>query len=144
MKARLDGAFVRLGSEGRSLYDQSGYGRPEEGGLRLAPEEACYLLHRKRIEIPEYDFDRLFAYFAKKPEFLRTFLVYRDLRERGYAVQTGPQDFRVFRRGQKPGSGHSQVHGACALREGSCGFLADDPGNDIIVSYAKAACPRHR
>ena len=108
MKARLDGAFVRLGSEGRSLYDQSGYGRPEEGGLRLAPEEACYLIHRKRIEIPGYDFDQLFAYFAEKPEFLRAFLVYRDLRERGYAVQTGPQDFRVFRRGQKPGSGQSQ------------------------------------
>jgi tRNA-intron endonuclease len=108
MKARLDGSFVRLGSEGRSLYDQSGYGRPDEGGLRLAPEEACYLLHRKRIEIPGYDFDRISAYFAKNPEFLRTFLVYRDLRERGYAVQTGPQDFRVFRRGQKPGSGQSQ------------------------------------
>ncbi|MDD1708210.1 MAG: tRNA-intron lyase [Methanoregulaceae archaeon] len=108
MKARLDGAFVRLGSEGRSLYDQSGYGRPDEGGLRLAPEEACYLLHRKRIEIPGYDFDQISAYFAKNPEFLRTFLVYRDLRERGYAVQTGPQDFRVFRRGQKPGSGQSQ------------------------------------
>ncbi|MCE5297400.1 MAG: tRNA-intron lyase [Methanoregulaceae archaeon] len=108
MKARLDGAFVRLGSEGRSLYDQSGYGRPEEGGLRLAPEEACYLLYRKRIEIPGYDFDQLSAHFAKTPEFLRTFLVYRDLRERGYAVQTGPHDFRVFRRGQKPGSGQSQ------------------------------------
>lgn len=108
MKARLDGAFVRVGIEGRSLYDQSGYGRPEEGGLRLSPEEACYLLHRKRIEIPGYDFDRLSAHFAKNPEFLRTFLVYRDLRERGYAVQTGPQDFRVFRRGQKPGSGQSQ------------------------------------
>jgi tRNA-intron endonuclease len=108
MKGRVDGAFVRLGSEGRSLYYQSGYGRPEGGGLRLAPEEACYLLYRKRIEIPGYDFDQLSAYFAKNPEFLRTFLVYRDLRERGYAVQTGPQDFRVFRRGQKPGSGHSQ------------------------------------
>ena len=108
MKARLDGAYVLIGSEGRSLYDQSGYGRPAEGGLRLAPEEACYLLHRKRIEIPGYDFDQLSAHFAKTPEFLRTFLVYRDLRERGYAVQTGPQDFRVFRRGQKPGSGQSQ------------------------------------
>ncbi len=108
MKARLDGVSVRLGSEGRSLYDQSGYGRPDGSGLRLSPEEACYLLSRKRIEIPGYDFDQLSAHFAKNPEFLRTFLVYRDLRERGYAVQTGPQDFRVFRRGHKPGSGQSQ------------------------------------
>ena len=71
MKARLDGVSVRLGSEGRSLYDQSGYGRPEGSGLRLSPEEACYLLSRKRIEIPGYDFDQLSAHFAKNPEFLR-------------------------------------------------------------------------
>jgi tRNA-intron endonuclease len=33
--------------------------------------------------------------------------VYRDLRERGYVVQAGPHDFRVFRRGEKPGKGES-------------------------------------
>jgi len=38
---------------------------------------------------------------------MRSFLVYRDLRERGYVVQTGPHDFRVFRRGEKPGKGES-------------------------------------
>ena len=35
---------------------------------------------------------------------MRSFLVYRDLRERGYVVQTGPHDSRVFRRGEKPGT----------------------------------------
>ena len=38
---------------------------------------------------------------------MRSFLVYRDLRERGYVVQTGPHDFRVFQRGEKPGKGES-------------------------------------
>ncbi len=108
VKARFDGTWVRLGNEGRALYDQSGYGRPDDDGLRLAPEEACYLLHRGRIGIEGYDFDTLVAHFARRPEFLRTFLVYRDLRERGYAVQSGPHDFRVFRRGQRPGTGQSQ------------------------------------
>jgi tRNA-intron endonuclease len=108
VKARFDGISIRLGSNGLSLYEQSGYGRPEDGGLRLSPEEACYLLHRNRIEVEGFDFDSLLAYFAKIPGFLRTFLVYRDLRERGYAVQTGPHDFRVFRRGQRPGTGQSQ------------------------------------
>ncbi len=108
VKAKFDGISVRLGSTGLSLYEQSGYGRPEEGGLRLSPEEACYLIHRNRIEVEGFDFDSLLAYFAKIPGFLRTFLVYRDLRERGYAVQTGPHDFRVFRRGQRPGTGQSQ------------------------------------
>lgn len=108
MKARFDGDRVMLGPQGRVLYDQSGFGRPEKSGLRLAPEEAAYLVHRGKIEIPGYDFDRLLAFFAEKPDFLRNFLVYRDIRERGYAVQSGPHDFRVFRRGQKPGRGQSQ------------------------------------
>jgi tRNA-intron endonuclease len=108
VKAKFDGVFVRLGSAGLSLYEQSGYGRPEDGGLRLSPEEACYLLHRNRIEVEGFDFDSLLGHFGKIPGFLRTFLVYRDLRERGYAVQTGPHDFRVFKRGQRPGTGHSQ------------------------------------
>ena len=108
VKATTDGPWVRLGAEGRTLYDQSGFGRPDDRGVRLSPEEACYLLHRSRIEIEGYDFDTAIAHFAQKPEFLRRFLVYRDLRERGYAVQTGPHDFRVFRRGQRPGTGQSQ------------------------------------
>ena len=69
---------------------------------------------------------------------------YRDLRERGYAVQTGPQDFRVFRRGQKPGSGQSQY----MVRVLSERDLVDFPQmireNDIIHPYAKTACPCHR
>ncbi len=108
VKATFDGTWVRLGQDGRTLYDQSGYGRPEKDGLRLSPEEAAYLAHRNKIEIPGYDFDRLIAHFAGNPHFIRSFLVYRDIRERGYAVQTGPHDFRVFRRGQRPGSGQSQ------------------------------------
>jgi len=92
------------------LYEQSGYGRPDKDGsvLRLAPVEALYLLHRNRIELPGYDFDRLLSAFTTEPNFLRSYLVYRDLRERGYAVQTGPHDFRVFRRGERPGTGQSK------------------------------------
>ena len=85
------------------LYDQSGYGRPEGEGIRLAPQESLYLLHRQKIEIPGYTFDTLLAKYGDQRNFLRSFLVYRDLRERGYVVQTGPHDYRVFRRGEKPG-----------------------------------------
>ncbi|MFZ0004534.1 MAG: tRNA-intron lyase [Methanoregula sp.] len=107
MKASFDGTSVLTGRDGRVLYDQSGYGRPEGDGVRLAPQEALYLLHRKRIEIPGYTFDTLLYEYANQRNFLRSFLVYRDLRERGYVVQTGPHDFRVFRRGEKPGTGES-------------------------------------
>jgi tRNA-intron endonuclease len=89
------------------LYEQSGYGRPDKEGLKFAPQEALYLLHRQKIEVEGYTFDTLLAEFADEKNFLRTFLVYRDLRERGYVVQTGPHDYRVFRRGEKPGTGES-------------------------------------
>ena len=99
--------MIRVGKDGRTLYEQSGYGRLEGDGLKLSPQEALYLLHRQKIEIGGYSFDTLFAKFAEVPNFTRSFLVYRDLRERGYVVQTGPHDFRVFRRGEKPGTGES-------------------------------------
>jgi len=107
VKAVFDGTTVRLGKDGKSLYEQSGYGRPDSDGLRLSPQEALYLLHRQKIDVPGYTFDTLFAEFCTQQNFLRTFLVYRDLRERGYVVQAGPHDFRVFRRGERPNKGES-------------------------------------
>jgi tRNA-intron endonuclease len=107
LKATFDGTSVLTARDGRVLYDQSGYGRPDGEGIRLAPQEALYLLHRQKIEVPGYSFDTLLAEYAEQRNFLRSFLVYRDLRERGYVVQTGPHDFRVFRRGEKPGTGES-------------------------------------
>lgn len=96
-----------LGQDGATLYEQSGFGRLLKEGVRLSQEEALYLVYRGRIEVPGYNFDSLLVHFSQDTHFLRSFLVYRDLRERGYVVQTGPQDFRVFRRGEKPGKGES-------------------------------------
>ena len=108
MKARIEDDKVLLGSEGYALYEQSGFGRPQKDGLRLSPVEALYLVYRGRIEIPGFDFDSLLVRFSEDAHMIRSFLVYRDIRERGYVVQTGPHDFRVFRRGEKPGKGESQ------------------------------------
>jgi tRNA-intron endonuclease len=107
VKAIFDGTAVRVGKDGRVLYEQSGYGRLEKEGVKLAPQEALYLIHRQKITLDGYTFDTLFSEFANELNFLRSFMVYRDLRERGYVVQTGPHDFRVFRRGEKPGTGES-------------------------------------
>ncbi len=110
MKAEFDGTQVIAPSEALPLYEQSGYGRPDKssGSLRLDPKEALYLMARGKIEIPGLSFDTLLTECAKTPGFLRNFVVYRDLRERGYVVTTGPQDFRVFPRGLRPGKGQSR------------------------------------
>ena len=108
MLAIFDGTWVRLGGEGRALYEQGGYGRLEGTGLRLSPEEALYLMERGKIDVKDFGFDALLGLFAGQPNFIRRYLVYRDIRERGYVIQPGPQDFRVFRRGHKPGVGKSR------------------------------------
>jgi len=107
VKALFDGTVVRMGKEGKVLYEQSGYGRLDQDGVKLTNQEALYLLHRQKIDVPGYTFNTLFSKFADQPDFLRSFLVYRDMRERGYVVQAGPHDFRVFKRGEKPGTGES-------------------------------------
>jgi len=96
VKGSVDGTSVRLGRDGLVLYEQSGYGRPEKDGLRLAPQEALYLAYRSKITVEGHDLESLLSYFSEQELFFRSFIVYRDLRERGYVVQTGPHDFRVF------------------------------------------------
>jgi tRNA-intron endonuclease len=108
VKGVIEGDTVRLGPDGLTLYEQGGYGRPGKNGLTLSPHEALYLVHRQKIEIANHTFDSLLSFFSHQPGFLRSFLVYRDLRERGYAVQPGPHDFRVYRRGERSGTGESK------------------------------------
>ena len=143
VKAQFDGKEVRLGKDARVLYEQSGYGRPEKdgSGLRLAPVEALYLLHRNRIEIAGYDFDRLLSEFTVEPNFLRGYLVYRDLRERGYAVQTGPHDYRVFRRGGAARYWAVPVPCPRAFRARHGGFRHPCPRMLGFSPHEKTACP---
>jgi tRNA intron endonuclease len=112
VKATFDGTSIRTGPDGISLYEQSGYGRTGESGLTLSVEEALYLIQRGKLDVEGYDFDSLLMQSLNHPEtganFLRSFIVYRDIRERGYVIQPGPHDFRVFRRGQRPGKGTTQ------------------------------------
>lgn len=109
MKAQFDGTKVTAMPEAAVFYEQSGYGRLEKTGtLRLAAEEALYLIARGKIEIDGWSFDHLLSACAATPGFLRSFTVYRDIRERGYVITTGPQDYRIFPRGQRPGHGQSK------------------------------------
>lgn len=108
MKASFNGEWVYLEEEGRALYENSGYGRLDGDRLKLFPEEALYLAGNGKITVNRFVFDELAGRFAENEGFLRRFLVYRDIRERGLVIQTGPQDFRVFRRGEKPGKGRTQ------------------------------------
>ena len=106
---RLQGSIVRFGPEALiELHDQGYFGRQSSEGLDLSLIEAAYLLDRSKIKITsdrdELDFkDFILLSSALEKGFEFKYLVYKDLRERGYYVQPGRPDFRIYPRGGHPG-----------------------------------------
>lgn len=96
---------------------EKGFGEKKEGSLTLDLKETLYLLERGKITVENSDgknvsFEDLMGFAEKKEKnFYNKFVVFSDLRERGYVIKTGFKfgfDFRVYPRGKKPGEEHSQ------------------------------------
>jgi tRNA-intron endonuclease len=110
---RIEGSFVENGvriSNRQSIDDlaSKGYGVKEGKELLLTFYEALYLLEKKILEIKQtkgtkLDFQTLAQLSEKTNENgWANYLVYRDLRSRGYVVREGfgsKIDFRVYERG---------------------------------------------
>jgi len=98
-----------------ALYDESGYGKPlpEETPDRVELDlvEAAYLVEKEKMKLfakdggkkRKVDFQEIIEFGAKNiGEFHSQFIVFRDLREKGYLVKTGYKFgavFRVYERG---------------------------------------------
>ncbi len=85
------------------------YGRKRDGFVELSLEEAAYLIERAKISVFFEKNEINFEIFVKKASqishnFELKYVVYKDLRERGYFVQPGTTDFRVYPRGGSPGT----------------------------------------
>jgi tRNA-intron endonuclease, archaea type len=88
--------------------DLKGFGDIEKEKLFLKQFESLYLLYTKRLILKkgkkQIDFDSFMGLCQKiDSEILTKFLIYRDLRNRGYVVKDGfgfGSDFRVYERGQ--------------------------------------------
>lgn len=109
--------------DGRRLYREGFYGKPLgipkpkaadfDAPLILDIIEAVYLAEKDRLEIfrdgRKLELDELLAYAEKNYErFKEKYLVYRDLRERGFIVTPGIKfgsDFAVYKIG--PGLEHA-------------------------------------
>jgi tRNA-intron endonuclease len=85
-----------------------GYGTAENDELTLAFYEALYLVDKELLEVKdengkEVDFQSLLQCYEKEYENAWVnYLVYRDLRSRGYVVREGfgaGIDFRIYERG---------------------------------------------
>ena len=87
---------------------QRGYGSSEENVFTLAFYEALYLLDKELLVVNDekerdVDFQRLLQCYEKEnANAWVNYLVYRDLRSRGYVVRDGfgvGTDFRIYERG---------------------------------------------
>lgn len=104
--------------EAREFYNQSRFGAMlDNGRVQLSLLEGLYLLEAEKLLVKDgkgkkVDFDA----FVKKatkivPKFWINYIVFKDLRNRGYIVKTALKfgaDFRVYDRGVKPGEDHAR------------------------------------
>lgn len=98
------------------LYEKSRFGEVKEGKIFYSFPEALYLLERKKLEIYEknkkINFDKLLEKIRKidKRIYIK-YIVFKDLRDKGYIVKTALKfgaNFRVYEKGIKPGEKHSK------------------------------------
>ena len=83
------------------------YGRKKENKILFSLEEAAYLMEHEKISISSKNMELCTDEFIKiasgiSENFDIKYIVYKDLRERGYFVQPSTTDFRVYPRGGRP------------------------------------------
>ena len=88
-----------------ALHEKSKFGKIEADSLNISLIEACYLLEKGRLDIYEDDVECSVGYIIdllKEQELFGKYVVYRDLKDRGYVIKTGfkyGSDFRLYNRG---------------------------------------------
>ena len=102
-----DSVIVSEQKEGSQLYNKGNYGYPlSGGGVELDLIEATHLLETSRLEVMYQNnpmtFESLFSYASTVEEdFDIRYIVYRDMRARGFVVKSeqGDFDLSVYPRG---------------------------------------------
>jgi tRNA-intron endonuclease len=90
------------------ILEQKGFGEMTKKKFFLKPFESLYLLYADKLKISkgkhEVNFDHLMAECIKfDGDAFTKFLIYRDLKTRGYVAKNGfgfGTDFRVYEKGQ--------------------------------------------
>jgi len=118
----LEQRAIVWNKESFSELEESGYGKNIENRLELDLIEALYLLEKEKIKVYKkegkkkkfIDFKELLEYgSATQKDFHPIFVVYRDLRERGFLPKTGLKfgcSLRCYDRGVKLKKGPKAPH----------------------------------
>lgn len=99
--------IVVINPKMQKILTERGFGESEKDTLILNSFETLYLLYNDKLELKKVNktiaFDELIQkYIQKNDDILTRFLLYRDLRTKGYVVKDGfgfGSDFRVYERG---------------------------------------------
>ncbi len=104
--------------DAREFYNQSRFGTIVEGGkVELSVLEGLCWMERERLNVKsEVGRAVTFEVYVKKarkvePNFWIRYVVFKDMRNRGYIIKTALKfgaDFRVYDRGVKPGEDHAR------------------------------------
>lgn len=106
----IKGDKVVLSRRDFDEQEYSYYGRLKGNALELSLVEAAYLVERERLDLGI----TLKEFFKEasgiQPYFDLKYVVYKDLRERGYYIQPSVTDFRLYPRGGRPGEGPASAY----------------------------------
>ena len=119
IKIKVDFGTQRIisdDSEAKNLYEQSRFGEVKEGSIQYSLVEALYLLEKRKMDIYQGKKKLKANDFLKmaqklEPNFWVRYVVFKDMRNRGYIIKTALKfgaDFRVYDRGIKPGEDHAK------------------------------------
>ena len=109
-------SVVSGSKEAKDLYSKSLFGEYVGKKIHYSLSEALYLVDKKKMDIYKNTRKMSFSEFMDKCKRLDKnihvkFIVYKDLRSKGYLLKTALKfgaDFRVYDRGVKPGEDHAR------------------------------------
>lgn len=102
-------------SEAFSLYEKSRFGEKKQNKIEYSSAETLYLVEKKKAQVFQskklLSFDLLLNKFKRLDKRIETkYPIYENLRKKGYVLKTALKfgaDFRVYRKGVKPGQDHA-------------------------------------
>ena len=102
--------------QAKELYSKSRFGEIIDNKIQYMLVEALYLIEKNKLAVKEekksIKKDEFMREASKKEKnFLERYIVFRDMRNRGYIVKTALKfgaDYRVYDRGVKPGDDHAK------------------------------------
>ncbi|MBT5237732.1 MAG: tRNA-intron lyase [Thaumarchaeota archaeon] len=103
----MDEKTIVINPKMQNVLTERGFGESQNDTLILNSFETLYLLYNNKLELKKVNknivFDELIQkYIQKNDDILTRFLLYRDLRTKGYVVKDGfgfDSDFRVYEKG---------------------------------------------